>query len=581
MRSNRSISFMDWASPDAKAAHIAGKYSEWQSYKEQAMERWKETEAYIYATDTTSIPGGDMFDHTTHLPLVHELREELISIMYSTVLPNEDFIGFQPFDKESATKEKRKKALAYLKNRHSLNGFRKSIDKAITDLIDYGICIVQVQYVDTTKTGKDGLVRPGYAGPVLRRFSPYDFTMDPTADNYQVTPKILRSLVSMGEFISLAETNEWDPELVKSVVEKRGTYGTVDFSDNKKNTQFTPDGFSSIEAYYASGMVELLYFYGDVFDEHECVVHRDRCVVVVDRCLTLSDEEVLEPNIFIGSWKVKADNLWPQGALDQIIGLNFQINHRENALSTSIDRFIFPDRVQMGDVEIIYNPDTNRIDYLAPEGGGVQDLTPDATVLSYDNQIRKLMDMARMTIGLPPSLQGFRSPGEKTAFEVQTLNDGAYRSFIHKAERFDMDVLEPVLNAELKIGRDHLHSALQVQTTSPEGIPTFISITSEDLNSNGKLVPMGSRRFALQNKQLNMLNQLANSNLANLVSAHLNTYALAQVVEELGGLTEFEMFGQFAAIEEQFEQQQLVNVAQQVNERNLSRPTLEEELLNG
>ena len=561
---NKTVTFDNWASPDSKASHIAGKYMEWQSYKSEAMERWKETEAYIYATDTTSLPGGDVFDHTTHVPIVHELRDELISIMFSTILPNEDFLGWIPFDKESSTQDKRRKALAYIKNRHALNGFRKTIDKLITDVIDYGVCFSQVQYVDYSGTDSSGVPYPGYAGPVVKRFSPYDVTMDPTAARFEDTPKIIRTLLTMGEFISLAESQGWDQEEVAQIVEKRGTYGTVDFSDNKKNKQYTPDGFGSIEQYYTSGMVEVLYFYGAIFDDYEGKLIPDRCVVVADRTCTLSDEECKDPMSFMGSWKPKQDNLWAQGALDQIIGINFQINHRENALSTSIDRFIYPDRVQLGDVEISYDPRNGSAVYLAPEGGGVQDLSPDATVLSYDNQVEKLTAKARMALGLPPSVMGFRSPGEKTAFEVQSLNDGAFRSFIHKAERFELDVVEKIVNSELKVGRDNIQSIMQVEAIGSGGVPSMLNVTQKDLTSNGKLVPWGARRFALQNKQMNTLNMLANSNLGQLIGTHLNTFTLAKVVEELGGFNEFGMISEFAAIEEQFKQQQLANTAQQM-----------------
>jgi len=581
MRSHKTITFMDWSTPDSRASHISGKYHEWQSYKEKAMARWEETEAYVYATDTTSLPGGTNFDHTTHIPIVHEIYEELCSILYSTVLPHEDYLGWLGFDSEANTREKRDKALAYIKNRHSLNGFRKSIDTLISDLVIYGICFAQVQHVNRSLVGENGIGVSGYIGPVVKRFSPYDVTIDPTAPSFEASPKVIRSLVSMGEFIALAEKGNWDKEVVQGIIDKRGSYSGVDFSDKHKNKQYTPDGFGNIELYYQSGMVELLWFYGDVFDEDELKVHRNRCIVVADRCRSLSDTECLHPDIFCATWKAKPDNLWSQGPLDQIVGLNYQINHRENALSTSIDRFIFPDRVHLGDVEVQYNPSNGNITYYAPEGGGVQDLSPDATVLTYDNQIEKLSSKARMAVGLPPSLAGFRSPGEKTAFEVQSLHDGAFRSFVHKAERFEMDVVEKVVNAELRLGLENLDSVLQVPAQSPDGLPTFLKITREDLTSNGKLVPWGARRFTLQNKQLNVLSMLANSNLGQLIGAHMNTYKLARVVEELGGLNDFKVFDKFAAIEEQFEQQQLVNMAQQMQASELQRPSLEEEMLNG
>jgi len=574
-----SISFYDWGKPDSIATHISSKYHEWQGYKEGAMTRWEEIEAYIYATDTLSLPGGAVFDHTTHVPIIHEIRDDLISIMYSTILPHEDFLGWQAYDKDSATKDKRSKATAYLKNRHSLNGFRKTMDKLISDSIDYGNAFCQVQHVDNRKVRSDGTVSEGYVGPVIKRFSPYDVVFDPTACSFEQSPKILRTLVTMGEFIQMAKANDWDQETVDHIVEKRGTYGSVAFSDNKKNKQYSPEGFGTIEQYYASGMVELLWFYGDVFDEYEGELRPDRCAIVADRMNLLDEYDCPDPKIYHFGWKTKPDNLWAQGALDQLLGINFQVNHRENALSTSIDRFIYPDKEIVGDAEEIYDPETGSTRWLVPEGGGVRDIVPDATVLSYDNQIEKLKIQARMAVGLPPTLQGFRTPGEKTAFEVQTLNDGAFRAFIHKAERFELYLLEPAVNAELVLGRENLNSPLQVQDETEDGIMTFIQITQSDLRSNGKLVPYGARRFAHYNKQMQTINMLANSNLGQLIAPHMNTFNLAGVVEHLGSLGEFKLFDKFAQIEEQFEQQQLVNTAQQMNQQELSQPTPEEMML--
>lgn len=580
MSQKKTITFDSWMNPDQKGTSIAYKWTEWQNLKSIAMEKWKEIEGYIYATDTRTLEGGQNFDHTTHIPILHEVREDLISIMYSTILPHEDFMGWQPFDKEASTRDKRDKATAYLKNRHALNNFRKTINKCVRDYIDYGNAFCQVVPVNLTRTLSNGDVVPGYIGPMPKRISPYDIVFDPTADSFENTPKIVRTLLTVGQFKKMAEGSEdWDQEKVQEIIQKRGTVGSVDVSTNKKNNQYLIDGFGTIEQYYRSGMVELLWFYGDVFDDKEGDVYPDQCVVVADRATTVLQMEEPDPKIYHVGWKEKADNLWSQGALDQIVGLNYQVNHRENAKNDAIDKFIYPDRWYAGEVDEIYDPETGQTKFLGPEGGRVQDLAPDTTILSYDTQIDKLLQAARSASRLPPNLAGFRTPGEKTAFEVQSLQDGAFRGFIHKAEIFEIDLLEKVLNAELSIGRDTLSQAIDVQSVDSQGIPTFVQITEEDLKSNGKLVPYGSRRFARLNQQMAMLHELANSNLGGLIGQHLKTAELAKAVEYIGGFTDMGIIDRFANIEEQAEMAQLQNEMERMLVDEASQPSLQEQLM--
>ncbi|WP_217903006.1 hypothetical protein, partial [Sulfitobacter sp. HGT1] len=80
-------------------------------------------------------------------------------------------------------------------------------------------------------------------------------------------------------------------------------------------------------------------------------------------------------------------------------------------------------------------------------------------------------------------------------------------------------------------------------------------------------------------KQLNMINTLANSNLGQLIGAHLNTYNLAQAVESLGGLTEFKAIEKFAQIDEQADMQQQQAIAEQQLTSNLSQPSMQELLM--
>jgi hypothetical protein len=185
-----SITFYSWGEPDWKATEVVGRYQSWQSHRESAMSQWEEIEAYLYATDTTQL--NDAFDHTTHLPILSEIKEDLEAIMYSTVLPHDDWLGWRPFDLEAATLEKRDKAVAYINNRHNLNGFRHTMRKLIHDYIVYGNAFVMAYHCDEQKVDSKGNLIAGYYGPKLTRISPYDIVFDPTVSDFKKTPKIIR-----------------------------------------------------------------------------------------------------------------------------------------------------------------------------------------------------------------------------------------------------------------------------------------------------------------------------------------------------------------------------------------------------
>lgn len=567
-----SLNFMSWARPDKIATQISALYDTYQQYRATNRSMWQETEGYLYATDTAALEGGSAHDHTTHIPLVAMIKEELEAILYSAVLPHEEFLGWRPYDSDASSIETRQRVLAYLRNRHVLNGFEKTMRKLVQDLVMYGNCFAKVCYVDERKNGV------GYVGPKPIRISPYDIVFDPTVTDFAKTPKIISQIVSIGEFITLANTlpQGVNPEVVQRVLERRSTYRSLSRTEINKSNQYTPDGFTNMESYYASQKVELLWFYGDVFDEENQEVRPSRCAIVVDRVNLLAEFEELDCRIYKGSWSEKPDNLWSQGPLDKIVGMNFQINHRENSKADALDRYIHPDKEFRGDVEEVYNESTGQTYYLAPEGGGVRDLVPDTTVLTADLHQDRLMQQARAAAGLPPQLMGFRTPGEKTLGEVQQLDDAALRKFLHKAEQLELDLIEPIVSAEIDIGRQNFHSVLEAVSTDDAGIPILVQVTKADLSANGKLVPMGARRFKRQNQQMSMIQLLANSNLAGLTQAHLKPYALAKAIETLGGFDQFNLYEKFGAVFEQQELQVMQAAAERQTVNMVSQPGLDE-----
>lgn len=567
---------LNYKNKEALATGIVSHWSKWNSSRVQACELWAEIDAYLLATDTSMLEGGNNFDHKTHIPILSELHEDLNAIMYSTMFPHDDWLSWKGFEINAITKQIRQKVLSYIKQCHSMNGFPIQMRKCIDDVVRYGNCFMQAYYKDDSMESEEGMVS-GYAGPAVKRISPYDIVFNPVASSFAKSPKIIRELVTVGDFYELVENAssedlQIDNETFKNILGRRSG-SSNDYTERYKDKQYIPQGFGSIDEYYLSGYIELLWFYGDIFDDSDNSFSKKRAVIIADRDTVVIDREELFPAIYKGGWTPRPDNLWSQGPLDKVVGINYMINHRENSKNDAIDKFTYPDRAYVGDVEEIYDEVTGHTKYIMPEGGSVSDIRPDSTVLTFDNQIMMHRDLARTSARLPQQLSGFRTAGEKTATEVQSLNDGAFRGFINKAAQIEEDALEPLVQAEIRLAKNNFSSIIKVLEEDEDGIMLTTQITEEDLSANGKLIPHGSRRFSRQLQQIAGLQQLANSQLGAIVAPHLNTYNLAKTVEELYGFDKFGFVNKFASIDEQMEMQERQMLAEQEMVQQNSEPT--------
>jgi len=570
-----------------KAAYIAQKWYEWKSNRSSVEKMWKEIEAYKYATDTTSLPNNIAgFDHTTHIPLTMELSQDLHALIKGIVTPHKDWFIFDPDTREAAKIENKVALEAYIKNRHKLNGANRAISLLIHDLIDKGNCFVMVVFEAADKIG--------YSGPKLVRLSPWDIVFNPTSPTFDQAPKIIREELSIGEFLKKADRLGWDEEAVAKVrtarTNARITAPTSTSSGTDKDEQYVPQGFGSREQYLQSGTVEVLWFYGDLYDADADVLSEDSIIVTADGDSVLFEGEVGtldgKPHIYQGVWEQRPENLWGMGPLENIIGLNYQIDHRENAKSTGLDKLILPDLETIGDVEEIYDAETGQTRYLAPEGGGVREIRPDTTFLNADLHIDRLTEQARKAARLPTDLVGFRSAGEKTFGEVAQLIEGAMRGFIDKAEDFETEVLEKVLGAELELASKNLDSQVLVPGGKENGIIPFISVDPAALKSKGTFIPVGAKRFARKNQIVSTLAQLSSTPLMQIASPHISGKGAAELLRELLEIEDSSFFKEFAQIVEGAEAQQLANAAEQevagsVDEPSVAELSLEREIANG
>jgi hypothetical protein len=187
-----------------------------------------------------------------------------------------------------------------------------------------------------------------------------------------------------------------------------------------------------------------------------------------------------------------------------------------------------------GEVEDFDNRPGAKI--FAGEDGDVRYLAPDASALQADFQIQALENKMEEMAGAPRQAMGIRTPGEKTAFEVQSLDTSAGRIFQHKAQKFEQEFIEPILNAFLASACSRLDMADIIRSIDDEtGAALFTTITKDDLRASGRLYPVGARHFAERSKRVQELNQLIQAKAMPEVGAHISGKRLAELLtQELG-----------------------------------------------
>jgi hypothetical protein len=443
-----------------------------------------------------------------------------------------------------------------MENKIRQSKFEREADKLIDDFVLFGNCFATVEF-EQNYNEVDNEVIPGYIGPAIKRISPYDIVFNPTASSFSSSPKIIRSITTLGE---LARDDRYS-EVIEKTKYNRREVAAADSWD--KSEGFVADGFSDIQHYYGSGYVEILTFYGDVFDVRTGEFRSNRKIEIIDRAYILSDEPVAswlgkEP-IFHAGWRNRPDNLWAMGPLDNLVGLQYRIDHLENLKADVFDQIAYPIMKIRGDVEDFdYAPGTR---IILGEEGDVEYMSPDATALNADMQIQVLENKMEELAGAPRQAMGIRTPGEKTAFEVQQLQTSSSRIFEHKAMKFEREFLEPALNAMLESGRRNMDASDLIRVLDdPTGAELFKSITREDITAKGKIVPRGASHFAERAQRLQNLLQMQQMKADPTVGAHISGKVIARIMAE--ELNEKDLFGDNIAVEEQMETQKAAQDAE-------------------
>jgi hypothetical protein len=555
--------------PDYLANKIADMWVRWDDNRAVWKESCQELRQYLFATDTRKTSNSkNGWNNSTVTPKLTQIRDNLHANYMAALFPSEDWFYWENTEKTPEALKKKESIVAYMKQKLKLSNFQLLTSQLVYDYIDFGNVFVTYDFVNDIVRSDNGFTQR-YTGPKAYRVNPMDVVFNPVASDFKSTPLIRRMLKSLGDLqydIETKPTLGYNKAVLSKMLEFRQRMASD--AEYKKSINLAVDGFGSVDEYLQSDMVELIEFWGDMFDVTTGKLERNMNITVVDRrwilCKRTNPLWTGEKPFFHCGWRLRPDHLWAQGPLDQLVGLQYRVDHLENLKADVFDQISYPVVKVKGNTVEQFEYEPGAIVFCGEEGD-VEFMRPDATALQADLQIDSLMARMEELAGAPKQAMGIRTPGEKTKYEVQSLDNAAGRIFQSKTQWFEKNILEPLLNGMLAEAVRNFQGVEQIRTIDPDfNTEMFIEVTKEDLIANGKLYPVGARHFAEQAKFIQELAQTVQTvQTIPTVAAHISGKAIAKALEENLGWMRYGIVKDNVAIMEQQETQQLINQAQE------------------
>lgn len=582
--SNKVAEIQSLVGRDAGAAWVSNLWDKYNQQRSGWISQKKELRDYIFATDTRTTSNSALpWKNSTTLPKLCQIRDNLHSNYLSAIFPNEDWLQWESFSMEDASRDKAQVIEEYMAVKCRRGGYRNIISRALYDYIDYGNAFLTASFESRHKMSPMGHKMVDYVGPISHRISPLDIVFNPLAESFEQSFKIIRTLKTIGELMLSAEQDPdqsfWLDAIEKRLAlrEKLGGYSSEDFD---KAVGFAADGFGSYYEYILSDYVEVLEFYGD-YREANGQVQQDRLVTIVDRTTEVRNTEIptysgKAPIRHVG-WRLRPDNLWAMGPLDNLVGMQYRIDHLENLKADAADLIVHPPLVIRGEVEAFEWAPNAEI-FVDSDGSVTEASKSLSGLIQAQNDIAALEDRMELYAGAPREAMGIRSPGEKTAFEVGQLQSAAGRIFQEKVTSFELMLLEPNLNDMLEqTHRNMIDPEVLRVLDNDLDIQVFQTITRDDLVGDGVIHPVGARHFAEQAKFVQEMSNLANSGLMQLVAPHLSGKAISKALASALNVEKLGIFEPNVALAEAMETQRLQrNLEEQaIAEQNTNAPDLQ------
>ena len=557
---------------DRVADFVTNRYTAYRNNSTTIREEQKELRNYIFQTDTTKTTNKQLpWKNKTSIPKICQIRDNLHANYMAALFPHDDWFKWEAESQEGVTRDSARAIEAYMKQKIRESDFKRTVSQLVLDYIDAGNAFAEVTYLNDQYEDPDGLSYTTYVGPKLERISPYDIQFDLSASSFKEAAKITRSLISVGTLKYAADNipgYEWAATAVEQCQKRRNELSSYGDSDMDKAEGIQIDGFGSFREYLSSGMIEILEYEGDTYNQETGEVNTNRRIIVVDRKNTVLDEPI---KTWVGrsnkehvGWRSRPDNLWAMGPLSNLVGMQYRLDHLENLKADVFDQIAHPMFIIYGQVEDFELGPDERI--FADVDSRVDVIRPEPTALNADFQMQQLMGNMEELAGAPKQAMGIRTPGEKTAFEVQALENAAGRIFQQKIQHFEEHFIEPLLNQMLEAARRNIQGVELVKSQNEEfGLQEFLKIGPDQLNARGKLRPVGARHFSRQAQIMQNLMGLVGSGLLQdpAVSVHMSGKKIAELAEEMLGLGKYDIVQENIRIIEQMETQSAATMAQQ------------------
>lgn len=575
---NKTFDISASISKDALAENISNKWMEWLNGRADWEDRYKRSLQYLYSVTTDTIYGqaSNPWMSNVHIPKLTQLRDTLITYYLESLFSLQDYYEFEGFTQDSDVLKNRVLIRNLLRTILNDGGFKQHIQKAIEDYVDAGNAFGMPYWETEIVIEEDGTKSLHWEGVKAMRINPLDIVFDPLAKDFKSTPKIIRTVLSVGE---LAEAVNADPVKKKAfdraMKQRQDIVAAMTNGDTIINDELNIAGFTSWSSYMSSDSVELLTFYGSLYDASSNKLHSNTKITIMDRSVIL--EEIPMENIggydyirHVG-WRDRKDILWGMSPLENCLGMQARIDFLENKRSDCYDFTVNPIKKIKGNVDM---PDA------IPPGSeinmdidcDVTYLAPDTSILTADNLISMYEAKMEEFMGSPREVLGFRTPGEKTMFEVSQMMTAATRIFQRQIRKFELEYFEPLINnmLALYLKRKAGQTITLRHWDSENEYYAFQELHIDDIKALGRVVVTGSINY--QDKaQVAQALQMLGQNPLFMDGAVLNNFStteLGHIFMFVSGLDKFpNLFQKNKRLFEITDQQKLVeSLSQQVDQ---------------
>lgn len=578
---SKTLQLENLLTPDELARAIARKWVEWNTARQETIKRWREIREYVFATDTTSTANSQLpWKNKTTLPKMTQIRDNLHANYMAALFPKRKWLHWYGESKDDATKEKRTAIEDYMRWVTDHREFKKVASDLVLDFIDTGNCFGMPTWSDGTIETEDGRTTHGFEGPEAMRISPLDIVFNPTSSDFKNSPKIIRSIVQRGDVYGmLEEDTDMDTEakeaLMRHFDELIANSSELASDMSEFDHYLRIDGYDSFRTYLESDYCELLTFYGDIYDPETGTYKRNHKIIIADRLKVISDKVnpsfFKEPPIYHAGWRKRQDNIWAMGPLENLVGMQYRIDHIENLKADVFDLNAFPPLKVKGYVEDFKWGPMEIIN--VGDEGDVIPMPPDASILQANLEIQQLQGQMEEMAGAPKEAAGFRTPGEKTAYEVQRIENAYNRIFASKIRQFE-EFLEDLLNAMLELARRKMSDKTVALWDDENKIQIFRDLKVEDITGVGRLRPLAAQHHAEKAEKIQNITQLFQTLGADpSIRMHFSSEKIARMVEELLDLEKDEIVQPYIQISEQLEAQRLQASAQETLMMEMQEPS--------